>query len=199
MHSCPYGFTTSTCLSTTTAVINANFDGDFQGSYDIFITATSSSSFRFWTNFEAEDPIPAYKRGLYFTSGKYLESNVDVYLSHTFSLGFWVKVISGGDILGKGTYLSITNTGQVKLALTSPTGSTLGIQTSPLTLSGWVYLSMSVIYLPGSNTLTAYKNNNAETSVTSSNYIFRDAIGNKITLGKSSTSSFTGFLYNFKL
>lgn len=88
LYGCPYGFTTIGCTSVSFAVLDFDFDDDFLGTYGIFVTGSQTTQYQFFNSPETVDPIPAYKRGLYFDSGKYLSSNTNIYLSHTFSLGF---------------------------------------------------------------------------------------------------------------
>ncbi|CAG9314446.1 unnamed protein product [Blepharisma stoltei] len=198
LHECPYGFGGS-CTSVSSQVITQSFDQNFAGSYGIFTTATSSSTYQFFNSPEASDPIPAKKRGLYFSSGKYLESNIDVYLSYSFSLGFWAYVETAGDLFEKQNRLIINSSGAATIILESPSLITTTITTGVISSSGWSYYSIAISYSSGSTTATVYINNAAGTPSSTSNYIFRDAASQTILIGKSTASSFSGFIYNFNM
>ncbi|CAG9329647.1 unnamed protein product [Blepharisma stoltei] len=201
LNACPYGFTTSpSCTSISTTVIDQTFDTDFLGAYGIFTTGTSASTYQFWNSPESLDPIPAYKRGLYFTGGQYLVSNTNIYLSNSVSMGLWVYVVTAGDILQKQSRLSLSSAGVVKATLESTSQSTISASTASLSFSGWIYLSFTIAYTSGATTITAYKNGSAGTPVSNTAYLFRDLSSDILYLGKSSTSSsFVGFIYYFSL
>lgn len=199
LHDCPYGFASS-CTSVNTQIINQAFTGDFAGSYGIFTTATSASFFQFFNSPETTDPIPMKNRGLYFSSGKYLESNVNVYLNYKFTIGFWGYVESSGDMFEKQTRIQLHSNGVLTVKLEKPNETTQTVATSPVSSTGWTYYSFTVSYSPGSTSITVYLNNFPGISVSTDNHIFRDIISQTLIIGKStSLSSFSGFIYKFTL
>ncbi|CAG9321670.1 unnamed protein product [Blepharisma stoltei] len=199
VNDCPTGFTMPGCVSTTSSVIDENFDTAFQGSYGIFTTALSSSSYYFYNTPETYDPIPAYHRGLYFSSGSYLESNTPIYLSHSFSIGLWMFVVGSGSVLEKQDFLYMNELGAFTLTLESPLQATTTISTASLTITNWNYISLTVKYSLGASTITVYLNDSPQAPIVSNNFIFRDIVGKTLLLGKSNASSFNGFIYHFSL
>lgn len=95
--------------------------------------------------------------------------------------------------------LTISSDGILTLRLESPTGAFHTVSTSSRTISGWSYISVSVLYHLADTSIKVYVNNAAGSTATFEDYLFRDAVSQNLILGKSSSSSFTGFLYTFKL
>ncbi|CAG9335200.1 unnamed protein product [Blepharisma stoltei] len=199
INGCPYGFGVS-CLPVSTPVIDQSFNGEFQGSYGIFRTGTSSATFQFFNSPETYDPIPAYKRGLFFDGSTYLLSSTEILISHSFSIGAWIYVISNGDWLQKLSRLTLSSTGDIKTSLESPT-QVLAILSLPSgsTISDWAYLSVTFKYISDSTTLTIYINGISAANLAVSNYIFRDLSLTNLMIGKSDSSGFIGFINNFQL
>ncbi|CAG9335952.1 unnamed protein product [Blepharisma stoltei] len=197
---CPYGYA-SPCIAIFTPVINESFNTDFQGVYGIFTTGISATSFQFFNTPEAVDPIPAKKRGLYFNGSQYLISNVNIYLSHSFSMGFWTYVISSGDILTN-SRIAVDSSGSIKIPLESPSEITSMQTILGSSFTTWKYLSFTCSFTSSTaaiTTVTIYLNNVSGTSSTFNALIYRDLANQKITLGGSSTSYFTGFMYKYQL
>ncbi|CAG9310521.1 MLEC_2 [Blepharisma stoltei] len=204
LRACPYGFT-SPCVAVSTIVIDTNFATYFYGTYGLFKTGTSGSSYYFFNSPEsAADPIPVKNRGLYFSGGTYLETISAVYFSLNFSLGIWVWIIPGsGNIMthSSGYRIIITETGVLKITLENQLEAALLVTTNSLSPanSAWVYLSYVISFASPSTTIRPYLNNAAQTSATQSGYIYRDPVSNTIILGKSSASNFNGYIYQFQL
>ncbi|CAG9312411.1 unnamed protein product [Blepharisma stoltei] len=205
LRACPYGFGTS-CASVSTAIISQNFADYFLGIYGVFRTGTSTSSYYFFNSPETEDPIPAKSRGLYFSGGSYLQTTAIVYISLNFSIGMWVWILSGsGDILtnSSGYKITISASGVMTIILESIAETTTTVTTAALnpSNSAWVYISFIVSFSSAttSTTIVPYLNNSPQASVTSSGYIYRDAINNYLILGKSSLTNFLGYIYQFTL
>ncbi|CAG9335141.1 unnamed protein product [Blepharisma stoltei] len=200
LNDCPYGYGTS-CSSVTTAVIDQSFDTDFQGSYGIFTTGTSSSTYQPFVTPETIDPVPAYKRGLYFDGSMYLLSSTSVYLSHSFYMGLWIYVITYGDLLQKQTRLTVSSAGTIT-AIVESTAQVASTQTltPSSTFTGWAYVSFCVWYSSNATPISLYINGAAAGSITISGNIFRDQASTSLQLGKSSSSTgFVGFIYYFHL
>ncbi|CAG9335958.1 unnamed protein product [Blepharisma stoltei] len=204
LRACPYGFG-SPCTSVSTAVIDQSFANYFLGTYGPFKTGTSSSSYQFFNTPETVDPIPAKGRGLYFSSGMYLQSSA-VYISLNFSIGFWVWILSGsGDILANssGYKITISANGVLTIILENRLEATTTVTTAALnpSNSAWVYISFATSFSSStlSTTIVPYLNNSPKTSITTNQYIYRDATNNAIILGKSSSSNFLGYIYQFTL
>ncbi|CAG9335199.1 unnamed protein product [Blepharisma stoltei] len=194
---CPYS---TSCSVVTTTVIDQSFDEDFQGSYGIFTTGTSAATFQFSNSPESVDPIPAYKRGLYFDGNMYLLSSTTVYLSHSFSIGVWLYVITNGDLLQKQTFLTLTSTGSIAVTMTDPAQAT---SSQALTLSssftGWAYLSVTFEYSLGNTALSIYINGVSSSASSLTKMIYRDQALTSLILGKSNNPGFVGFIYYFQL
>ncbi|CAG9312421.1 unnamed protein product [Blepharisma stoltei] len=199
LRDCPYGFT-SPCVTVTSSVLDVSFNGDFQGTYSIFTTGTSSSSYQFFNSPETVDPIPAKQRGLYFNGSQYLLSNTNIYLSHSFAMGLWIYVTAVGDILSN-SRITIDSTGSIKIPLESPLEATSSLTLSSPSFAMWIFLSFTSSFNSPTiaTTLTIYNNNNQAASSTYNTLIYRDQTNEKIKIGGSSTSYFTGFIYNYKL
>ncbi|CAG9335182.1 unnamed protein product [Blepharisma stoltei] len=198
LNGCPYGFGGS-CLPITTPVVDKSFSVDFQGSYGILTTGTSSSSFQFFNTPESVDPIPAYMRGLYFDGSTYLLSSASILLYHSFSIGLWLYVTASGDILEKQTRLILLSSG-VTAIMEDPTQATASKTLSlGTTLIDWNYLSVTFAYSSGSTTITIYINNVVASTLPVSNYIYRDLASTNLMVGKSSSSGFKGFINSFQL
>ncbi|CAG9335154.1 unnamed protein product [Blepharisma stoltei] len=200
LNGCPYGYS-NPCSSVSTPVINQSFDIDFYGSYGVFTAGASSTSFQFFNNPESIDPIPAYKRGLYFDGTMYLLSNTNILLSHSFSIGAWIYVITNGDWLEKqNQYLVLYSTGDIRAKMENPTQTT-SVQTlsSGTTLNNWNYLSFTFEYTSDLTNIRIYLNGASILSSPISNYIFRDLSTTSLMIGKSSSSGFVGFINSFRL
>ncbi|CAG9335181.1 unnamed protein product [Blepharisma stoltei] len=198
LNGCPYGFGGS-CLPITTPVVDKSFSVDFQGSYGILTTGTSSSSFQFFNTPESVDPIPAYMRGLYFDGSAYLLSSTSILLYHSFSIGLWLYVTVSGDILEKQTRLILSSSG-VTAIMEDPTQATASKTLSlGTTLADWNYLSVTFEYSSGSTTITIYVNNVIASTLPVSKYIYRDLASTNLMIGKSSSSGFKGFINSFQL
>ncbi|CAG9312392.1 unnamed protein product [Blepharisma stoltei] len=205
LRACPYGFGAS-CASVSSAVIDQNFANYFYGAYGLFQTGTSSSSYYFFNNPEVVDPIPAKNRGLYFSGGSYLQTASTVYISLNFSIGMWVWILSdSGDILtnSSGYKITISSSGSMTIVLESNIESMTTVMTAVLnpSNSAWVYISFIISFSPStsSTTIAPSLNNSPQTSTTSNGYIYRDAVSNALILGKSSSSNFFGYIYQFTL
>ncbi|CAG9335204.1 unnamed protein product [Blepharisma stoltei] len=197
---CPYGFTSPHCKNVTNPVIDQTFYGDFAGSYSIFITGASLNTYQFWNSPESADPIPAYKRGLYFSSGKYIYSSAEVYLSHSFSVGTWIYSISNGDIIYKETYAALSSNGSLKILLEDLNEAVTPIITPAISNPpGWNHISFTVISSITATSITIYSNNEAVTPITVNGKIFRDQASKTLYIGKSTTATFQGFIYWFTL
>lgn len=203
LRACPYGFT-SPCVSVSTQVINTNFDNFFYGTYGLFRTALTSSTYHFFNSPESSDPEPAKNRGLYFSGGDYLETISSVYISLNFSLGMWVRVLSGS-IMSRSpnNRISISNTGAMTVILEGTGENTISRTTLSINPSiiAWAYISYISTYNPTTmtTTITSYLNKNAITSMAVTGVIYRDALSNTIILGKNGASNFNGFIYQFSL
>ncbi|CAG9335197.1 unnamed protein product [Blepharisma stoltei] len=201
LNDCPYGYGAS-CTLVSTPVIDQSLNTDFQGSYGIFTTGTSSSTYQPFANPESVDPIPAYDRGLYFNGATYLLSSISVYLSHSFSIGLWIYVITDGDILEKEARLILSSTGSITAVMEDPTQA-LSTQalSAPSTLAsgGWSYLSITFEYTSDATTITDFYFSSMDQSLSISNYIYRDVTSTNLMIGKSSSSGFVGFINNFQL
>ncbi|CAG9335196.1 unnamed protein product [Blepharisma stoltei] len=194
---CPYS---TSCSAVTTAVIDQSFNADFQGSYGIFTTGTSAATFQFFNSPETVDPIPAYKRGLYFDGTMRLLSSVPIYISYSFSVGTWLYVITNGDLLQKHTLLTLSSAGSISATIVNPSQATsTQILVASSSFTGWAYLSITFQYSLGSTTLTIYINGISSSAVTATKKIFRDQAPTYLMLGKSNSSGFIGFLYYFQL
>ncbi|CAG9335149.1 unnamed protein product [Blepharisma stoltei] len=199
LNDCPYGYETS-CSSVSTAAIDLLFDTDFQGSYGIFTTGASSSTYQHFNSPETYDPIPAYARGLYFDGNMYLLSSVSVYLSHSFSMGAWIYVATNGDLLQKQTRLTFSSTGAIAAIMEDTTQATSTQTLSPTSsFAGWAYLSLTIYYTSNASVLSIYINGVSAGTTTISGKIYRDQASTNLQLGKSSTSGFVGFIYYFQL
>lgn len=86
LRACPYGFA-APCVTVTTPVISASFEVDFQATYGIFVTGAKSAQYQFFNTPEGIDPVPSKGRGFYFDGDSYLMSNINIHLSHSFSMG----------------------------------------------------------------------------------------------------------------
>ncbi|CAG9335957.1 unnamed protein product [Blepharisma stoltei] len=199
LRACPYGFT-SPCVTITSPVIDIEFNSDFQGTYTIFTTGTNPSSYQFFNLPETVDPIPAKQRGLYFNGSQYLISNTNIYLSHSFSIGFWIYVISSGDILSN-SRITLESSGSIKIILESPSEAALSKTLSSTPFVMWKYLSFTCSFDNPTviTTLTVYNNNVSVASSTYNTLIYRDTVNQKIKIGGSSSSYFTGFIYKYQL
>ncbi|CAG9335195.1 unnamed protein product [Blepharisma stoltei] len=197
---CPYGFDAS-CSLVSTAVIDQSFNTDFQGSYGIFTTGTTSTSFQFFNTPESYDPIPAYKRGLFFDGTMYLLSSASVLLSHSFSMGSWIYIITHGDWLEKQTQIAIlSSTGSITANMENPSQTlTLQSLSSSSSLNSWIYLSYTFSYNLDTTNIVIYINGASIATSAISNYIIRDVPGTRLILGKSSASGFIGFINTFQL
>ncbi|CAG9335174.1 unnamed protein product [Blepharisma stoltei] len=196
---CPYGFG-SPCSPVSTAVIDLSFDGDFLGQYGLFVTGTDFVSFQFFNNPEALDPIPAYKRGLFFDGSKHLSTWTNPQLFHSFSLGAWIYVIIDGSWMQKSILINYSSLGSftIRLQLWNNTNIPVTLSSSGL-LNTWKYLSVTSIYYLGQTTLAIYMNGAALSSLLVPDRIFRDSATSTITIGKSSTSGFVGFVRSFQM
>ncbi|CAG9335193.1 unnamed protein product [Blepharisma stoltei] len=197
---CPYGFDAS-CSSVSTAVIDQSFNTDFQGSYGIFTTGTTSTSFQFFNTPESYDPIPTYKRGLFFDGTMYLLSSTSVLLSHSFSIGSWIYIITHGDWLEKQTQITVlSSTGTITANMENPSQTlTLQSLSSSSSLNSWIYLSYTFSYNLDTTNIVIYINGALVATSAITNYIIRDVPGTKLILGKSSASGFIGFINTFQL
>ncbi|CAG9335946.1 unnamed protein product [Blepharisma stoltei] len=203
LRECPYGF--GSCTPISTPVIDQNFANYFYGAYGLFTTGTSSSSCYFFTSPEAVDPLPAKNRGLYFYGGSYLQTS-SVYISFNFSLEIWIWILPGsGDILGNSpnNKIAISANGALTIILENRLEATTPITTAALNSSGtgWAYIAFVVSFSSStiSTTIVPYLNNSPQTSITTTDYIYRDAAGNSIYLGQNSSSKFIGYIYQFTL
>ncbi|CAG9330128.1 unnamed protein product [Blepharisma stoltei] len=201
LNACPYGFTANPCTAVSSEVIDIGFDTNFQGAYGIFNTSSSSLTFQFWDNPDSYDPIPAYKRGLYFSDGKHLVTSNSIYLSHTFSMGLWIYVITSGDILQKQNSFLFNSSGSLTATLDNFTMSAVTALTLPLSeFSGWTYLSFTILFAEGVTTITVYKNGATGQKANPGNYLYREPSSDLLYIGKSaSNSTFSGFIYQFSL
>ncbi|CAG9326437.1 unnamed protein product [Blepharisma stoltei] len=199
LRDCPYKFTLPNCDPVTDAVIDTIFYGTFQGSYGIFNTGAHSSTYQFWNSPEADDPIPALNRGLYFSSGSYLETNTDIYLFNSASMGIWVYTIISGDLIYKQNRLTLKSNGSLIVTLEDPTEVTTAYTTSALTMTGWNYLSFTISYSSISSTVSVYLNNILKNTANYPTLLFRDVVSKTIIIGKSTTTLFKGFVYEFTL
>ncbi|CAG9335153.1 unnamed protein product [Blepharisma stoltei] len=200
LNGCPYGFG-SPCSPVSTPVIDQSFNIDFQGSYGIFATGTSTSSFQFFNTPESIDPIPAYKRGLYFDGSMYLLSSANFLFSHSFSIGAWLYVITDGDWLEKESQqLVLHSTGDISAKMEDPTQtvSTKSLS-SGSTLTNWNYLSVTFEYTSSVTNLNIYLNGVSVANTLILNYVFRDLATTNLMIGKSSSSGFVGVINAFQL
>ncbi|CAG9335172.1 unnamed protein product [Blepharisma stoltei] len=198
LNDCPYGYGAA-CTVVSTAVIDLLFDTDFQGSYGIFTSGSSSSTYQHFVSPEAVDPVPAYKRGLYFDGSMHLESSLPVPLSHSFSMGTWNWDLTADTIISK-NQLQIISDGsmRVKLVDNMQVESVISLTQSTLLLA-WNYISAVVAYTSSTTIFEIYINGNLVDSLSSPNLIFRDQSSTNLKLGKYSSSGFVGFLYSFQL
>ncbi|CAG9335954.1 unnamed protein product [Blepharisma stoltei] len=199
LRACPYGFT-SPCIVVTSPVIDAAFNGDFTGTYAVFTTGASTASYQFFNSPESVDPIPAKQRGLYFNGSQYLMSNTNIYLSHSFSMGFWIYVISSGDILSN-SRITVESSGSIKIILESPSEAALSQTLSSTPFAMWKYLSFACSFDNPTviTTLTVHNDNVSVASSTYNTLIYRDQANQQIKIGGSSSSHFTGFIYKYQL
>ncbi|CAG9326220.1 unnamed protein product [Blepharisma stoltei] len=198
LNDCPYGYDPS-CSPVSSAVIDQMFDSEFSGSYGDFITGTSSSTYQPFNSPEAYDPIPAYKRGLYFNGSMNLTSSTSIYLSYGFSMGLWFYAVTNGDLLEKQSKLKVGSVGSVWLTVESTKQVAEGHILSTSTFTGWTYFSFTVNYESGTSSLDLYLNGNFAGGTIFANKIFRDQASTYMQIGKSSSSGFTGFIYYFQL
>ncbi|CAG9335140.1 unnamed protein product [Blepharisma stoltei] len=196
LYACPYGF--GNCVSVSSAVITADFMTTFAGSYGALITATSPSSYNFWNSPEGSDPIPAKNRGLYFNGSAFLSGSIN--LSHTWSMGMWVYVVSGA-IIGHSTgRLSLSSDGTLSFDLQMWDATYASYSASQTIIpSTWAYASYSVGFSSKASTITPYLNNVAGTATSVTNYVFRLQSGGTLYIGKDGTHYFTGFISYFQL
>ncbi|CAG9312389.1 unnamed protein product [Blepharisma stoltei] len=204
LRACPYGF--GSCTIVSMAVIEQNFANLFVGTYGIFRVGSNPSTFYFFNSPEADDPIPAKSRGLYFYGAQYLQTSSSIYISLNFSIGFWVWILSGsGDIMANspGGKITISALGVMTIVLESRFEATATITTVALnpSNSNWIYISFITSFSPSTitTTIVPYLNNSPKTPTTISQYIYRDGANNVIILGKSSSSTFLGYIYWFTL
>ncbi|CAG9335175.1 unnamed protein product [Blepharisma stoltei] len=198
LNSCPYGYGTS-CLPVSTAVIDQSFTTDFQGLYGIFTTGTSSLSYNFFNTPETFDPIPAYKRGLYFDGTMVLTSS-NILISHSFSIGAWVYVISNGDWFQKQFLLSLSTAVTITVNMEDPLQSSdTQSLTSSTVFSGWTYLSVTFSYSLAVTNLAIYINGASAATTPVTNRIFRDNVARSLWVGRSSSPGFVGFINSFQL
>ncbi|CAG9321665.1 unnamed protein product [Blepharisma stoltei] len=190
LDSCPYGFS-SPCISPTSSVIDQLFNGNFQGLYGIFQTATSSSSYQPFISPEAQDPYPVKNRGLYFYQGSYLVTTQSITLNSWFSIGFWIYVIFHGTFAWTTDSLSINSDMGITLL-----GESISF---PADYYGWYYLSFSVSYSQDTVPVSIYKNGSKQNTATlTQNKIFRVS-SSLINVGARLPGSFVGFIYSFAL
>ncbi|CAG9335911.1 unnamed protein product [Blepharisma stoltei] len=195
LNGCPQGYSTSPCTSTKSAIFQALFDTSFSGTYSTYFqTSSSSATYQFFSTPDALDPVPAYKRGLYFSGGQYLITNTNILLSNNVSMGLWIYVITSGDILQKSPGITFSSSGVLTVTLENQSLTTSSLSTTALTaFSGWTYVSFSISFLNGDTSIATYLNGAAGNTASSATNIYRDT-SNALYIGKSTNSYFTGFV-----
>ena len=177
------------------------FDSPFAGSYGIFSTGSSSSTYQFFNNPDSNDPIPAKQRGLYFDGNSQLSSNLA--LPHIFSVGMLIKPSSptSMNLIDNSGYMIIQpfNT-VITLCMQQDSGSFSSESSSQLSpYLSWTFLSLSMAYSVPSTTLQVFINTQLVFTNTfigvartySNNYY----IGGYADTLVPGLSSYTGFLY----
>lgn len=197
--SCSLGYTNTggICkIDTVPSKIYQVFTGDFSGYYGNFRTGDDGLRYYFGDSPESLDPVPVDKRGLYFNSGKYLIYDISLTLQSSFSIGLWIKPISGG-VLNKGPELSYDlNTFKIQY-LYGMNYYYYTSSSSSFTL--WGYISF-IVNTQGSDIIfTHYFNNELISSNTYYSSYFTDTSGSSLILGKSSTANYNGFIYSISI
>ncbi|CAG9333801.1 unnamed protein product [Blepharisma stoltei] len=209
LKSCPYGFSTG-CSEVTSILINSRFNSDFTGVYDgFFRSGTFGNSYYFFNSPDADDPIPAFNRGLYFRGlSTFLETTFDVYFSINFSLAFWIWIPEDSSASegimkhGKDSKLSIYSNGNIYFFLENEEGYLDYIYTDPMSVNygTWIYFSYTIFYSSGATNVKSFMNNAPMATNVKDGYIYRgDFEGNTIVLGLDRSSNhFRGFIYAFQ-
>ncbi|OMJ89209.1 hypothetical protein SteCoe_8686 [Stentor coeruleus] len=176
------------------------FDGDFSGYYGSFRTGEDGLKYYFVNDPESLDPIPAYQRGLYFNSGRYLLYEADLILESSFAIGLWIKPTSGG-VFYKGPELSYDlNAFKIQYLDISTLTSTLYNYTcNTASFTKWSYISLTVEAIGTDLLITSYLNNMQQSSNNFISSSFQDSSASSLILGKSSTANYTGFIYSISI
>ena len=190
---CSMGFllTSSACALTITASLL---------SYTIptgMISGANKQTY-YQYNPEADDPFPQVDRGFYFEAGTFLSTDGFLILPNNFTVFVWIKGTSGAAI-SKGSGFEINYAGQLLLTLQSQSGTESGITFNGGLSSTWNYLVYMIVYSSFQTTITQYVNTTLVSSSTHPNLYFQDASQGFLYLGKSSTSSYEGFIAQFAI
>ena len=161
----------------------------FAASYSGFTTGRNELTYFFFNNGEADDPVPASGRGLYFEPGRFL-THQSLKLAHAFSIGVWTWATSG-TIYSKGSEVTLESSSLVTVKLTGKTDTTQLHQSSVSALSGWVYLTVSVRFVTDTTYVKVAKNLAEFSSLAYVDEVFKDWGLDHLEVG----GSFYGFVY----
>lgn len=145
-----------------------------------------------------DDPIPVSGRGIYFNSGSYLETVSPQLFPSSFMIFVWIKGTIG-DAISKENAFTINYLGDLSITLIARNSTSYIIQASGELSSDWNYLVYSIEYLDFTTSISKYVNNTVVSIVSYANLYFQDSSICPIVLGKSSSSSFTGFIAQFAI
>lgn len=169
----------------------------------IFQSGGSASSYGPFENPEADDPYPAYGRGLYFTGTSYLCSSTSIVLNYKNTLSFWVKPANSQVLFSKTTY-KILATGLVSITLSNEEDTfthysyceTLEVQNK------WTFLAASLDFISEITILTLTINTESSTTLSIPGMAFYDIKDTFVWIGSDVQGLgdfFQGFLYSFSL
>ncbi|CAG9324244.1 unnamed protein product [Blepharisma stoltei] len=192
----PYG--ANRCSELPCLVINAEFETDFKGVYDVFRTCSGSDTFHFWNSPEACDPIPAKDRGLYFNGNQFLASDL-IYFSHSFSIVSWINSYGEGVIFQKNDRIMVGSDFSAQITMFSPAGGVKEESIIQSIISGWCQFELALSFLNGIQTITIFLNGIQARKLSESEYLYRD-VSSYLVIGKGGSNFyFKGFIYDFNL
>ena len=182
---CPTGSCSSLSPSKQVNADLSKFSKTFSG----FTTGLNEETFFFFNNGEADDPVPASGRGLYFEPGRYL-THQSLSLAHFFSIGIWTLPISG-TVYSKSNEIILDSSSLVTIKLTSKSDTTQFYQSLTSTLTGWTYVTVSVRFSVDTTYVKIGKDLVEFSSIAYLDKVFKDWNLDGLAVG----GSFYGFVY----
>ena len=195
LKNCPYGFG-SPCSFTSGVVLEETFS---TFSFTHFQSGTGPSTYFPFNNGENDDVLPMKQRGVYADSSRMIRSIDEANLYHDFTLTFWLKLKTAGNLITKGVDLVIDPSASMTLKLENKGGMKQdGTLTFSASLNQWHYSAFTCEFSSSSGTtMKRYLDGNSSPAQTSvADYIFRHGTGNHIQIGGSVSS---GFIYRVRI
>ena len=188
---CPDGFALAgtSCIATDYVVVelrlyDVSVYGVTQG-----VTIGSNNSTR-----DVNDPISCSSRGYYFTESTAMQASNKILFS-IFSANLWIKIVSDGDIVAKGSnFCTITAAaGSFNTTVSLPVGS---LSAGAYYTGAWEYYSIQFNISTGLTQLSLFRNSVLLTHNTTSTALLITDFSSNILIGSYTGSGFTGFLWS---